>query len=103
MSTDTITRSVDVPLEKGMYYFEAKGQRYDIEIGQLHTDYLDNGSVRWDWVVTLNLKPKEVIPLHTKCAILYDDLSVFVDCQAIERSNEGKFVSFRLVPYFREQ
>jgi hypothetical protein len=104
MSTNTITKSVHIPLEKGAYHFlAANNQRYDIEIGQLHTDYLDNGNVQWDWVITLKLKPKEVIALNKKCAILYDDYSTFVDCQAIERTNEGQFTSFKLVPYFGEQ
>jgi hypothetical protein len=90
-------------LEKDTFYFEANNHVFDIEHGMINTTYLPNGGMNWDWTMALSLKKSDAIPMGKKCAILWQDRTVFVYCKVIERKAEGKLTNFRLVPYFENE
>jgi hypothetical protein len=78
------------------FYFEANGVQHPIIGGALHTIPTPEGNLNWDWVIECAFKKSDVIPFDKKCAILWDDRTVLVWVQVLER-DKGKL---KLVPYF---
>ena len=92
----------NVNLDITGYLFQAKGQAYPIEAGQVVTTHSDAGSVSWDWEAALELKTSDAIPSNETTAILWPDGTVFVKVRVIRRRKEGGLSVLTLVPDVKE-
>lgn len=91
----------NVNLDIAGYLFQAKGQAYPIEAGQVVTLNTTNG-IQWDWEAALELKTSDAIPSNETTAILWPDGTVFVKTRVIRRRKEGSLSVFTLVPDLKE-